>query len=89
MQTFKFLLLPKQDFQVGQQIVIPRDTRLWENKYNGEPWVQAAHLPFRFRLLLPFTQLLVLSELLQEISALIQVIGAKLHYPTPQAITLL
>lgn len=62
----------------------------WANSINnGEPWAHKAHLPFRFRLLLPFTQQLVLSELLPEISALIRKTGAKLHYPTAQAITLL
>ena len=58
-------------------------------KNNGEPWVHKAHLPFQFRLRLPFTQQLVLSELLLVISALIRKTGVKHLCHTPQAITLL
>lgn len=60
-----------------------------ENKNNGEPWGHKARLHFQFRLLLPFTQQLVLSELLREISALIHKTGVKPRCHTPQAITLL
>ena len=56
---------------------------------NGEPWVHKALLPFQFHLFLPFTQQLALNELPQEILALIQAIGGKLHCHTVQAIMLL